>query len=146
LYTTTPTSFLPDEDQGVLMTIIQGPSGSTTEQTRAVADAVQAYYLNAEGDNIKSVVSVLGFSCAGQGQNMGMMFVRLKDWDQRTASEAAAAAIADRAFGPLFGGIKEALVIPIVPPAVLELGNSNGFTGFLQARSGQSHEELLAAR
>lgn len=146
MYMRTPTSFLPDEDQGVLMTIIQGPSGSTTEQTREVARAVEAYYMQAEGDNIDSVFSVLGFSFAGQGQNMGMMFIKLKDWSVRTASEDAAAAVAARAFGPLFFGTKEAMVIPIVPPAVLELGNANGFQGFLQARTGQTHEELLNAR
>ncbi|RRH74324.1 efflux RND transporter permease subunit [Falsigemmobacter faecalis] len=146
LFNNTPKSFLPDEDQGVLMTIIVGPSGATTEQTRAVAEEVQNYYLGAEGNNIESVFSVLGFSFAGEGQNMGMMFVKLKDWSERTASEDAAAAIAGRAFGPLMGGIKEAVVIPIVPPAVLELGNSNGFQAFLQARAGQSHEELMNAR
>lgn len=146
LYQRTPTSFLPDEDQGVLMTIIQGPSGSTTEQTQNVVSQVENYYLQAEGENVETVFSVTGFSFSGQGQNMAMMFVKLKDWEQRTSSEQAASAIAGRAFGPLFGGIKEAMVIPIVPPAVMELGNSNGFQGYLQARSGQSHEQLIEAR
>ncbi|MDQ2066009.1 efflux RND transporter permease subunit [Xinfangfangia sp. CPCC 101601] len=146
MYNSTPTSFLPEEDQGVLMTIIQGPSGATTEQTLAVTKQVEQYFLQAEGDNVESVFSVLGFSFSGQGQNMAMMFVKLKDWSVRTASEDEANAIAMRAFGPLFGGMTEALVIPIAPPAVMELGNSNGFGGFLQARSGQSHEELLNAR
>jgi HAE1 family hydrophobic/amphiphilic exporter-1/multidrug efflux pump len=77
---------------------------------------------------------------------MAMMFVKLKDWGQRTAREDSVEAIAKRAFGPLMGGIKEAIVIPIVPPAVMELGTSNGFTANLQANAGQSHEELLKAR
>ena len=146
LYLRTPTSFLPDEDQGVLMTIVQAPSGATAEMTTEVMRRVEDYYLNAEKDNVDAVFSVVGFSFAGQGQNMGMMFIKLKDWTERTAPDASAAAIARRAFGPLMGGIREAVVIPIVPPAVMELGNSNGFTAFLQARTGQTHEELLAAR
>lgn len=146
LYVRTPTSFLPNEDQGVLMTIIQTPSGTTAEQTKKVVQKVEQYYLTAEKDNVASVFSVVGFSFAGQGQNMAMMFVKLKDWEERQGVANGAEAIAGRAFGPLMGGINEAVVIPIVPPPVLELGNSNGFTAFLQARTGQSHDELLAAR
>ncbi|MGD9918641.1 MAG: efflux RND transporter permease subunit [Paenirhodobacter sp.] len=146
LYMRTPTSFLPNEDQGVLMTIIQAPSGTTAEQTKKVVEKAEQYYLNAEKDNVASVFSVVGFSFAGQGQNMAMMFVKLKDWEERVGPQNGAEAIAGRAFGPLMGGINEAMVIPIVPPPVLELGNSNGFTAFLQARTGQTHDELLAAR
>lgn len=102
--------------------------------------------MNAEAQNVEAVFSVRGFSFAGQGQNMGMMFVKLKDWEERKGKDDSAQAIAARAFGPLMGGIKEAIVVPLVPPAVTELGNSNGFTAFLQARSGQSHEQLLEAR
>src|SRR5690606_10144079 len=140
------TSFLPDEDQGVLMTIVQLPSGATAQQTEAVMQEVSQYYLTAEPDNVESVFSVRGFSFAGQGQNMGMMFVKLADWSLRAGAEDSAEAIAARAFGPLMGGIREAIVVPIVPPAVMELGTSNGFVGFLQATGGQSHEDLLAAR
>ncbi|MFC3058000.1 efflux RND transporter permease subunit [Paenirhodobacter populi] len=146
MYTRTPTSFLPDEDQGILMTVIQTPSGTTSEQTRKVVQQVEQYYRQKEEANVASVFSVVGFSFAGQGQNMAMMFVKLKPWDERTGAEDTAGAIAQRAFGPLYGGIKEAIVVPIVPPAVIELGNSNGFQAFLQAHSGQSHEQLLAAR
>ncbi|RWR06149.1 efflux RND transporter permease subunit [Paenirhodobacter populi] len=146
MYTRTPTSFLPDEDQGILMTVIQTPSGTTSEQTRKVVQQVEQYYRQAEEANVASVFSVVGFSFAGQGQNMAMMFVKLKPWDERTGAQDTAGAIAQRAFGPLYGGIKEAIVVPIVPPAVIELGNSNGFQAFLQAHSGQSHEQLLAAR
>lgn len=146
LYARTPTSFLPDEDQGVLMTLVQLPSGGTAEQTEEVLTKVRDYYVTAEADNVKSVFAVRGFSFTGQGQNMGLLFVELSDWSKRKDPENSAAAIAGRAFGPLLGGIREALVIPIVPPAVLELGNSNGFSSYLQATGGQTHEELLAAR
>ncbi|WP_323688362.1 efflux RND transporter permease subunit [Rhizobium sp. AN69] len=146
LYQRTPTSFLPSEDQGTLFTIVQTPPGTTSENTEKVLSKVSDYYRTVEGDNVSSVFSVQGFSFAGQGQNMGMMFVSLKDWKDRVGPENSAQAIAARAFGPLMGGINEAIVVPIVPPPVMELGNSNGFTAFLQAESGQSHEELLAAR
>lgn len=146
LFQRTPTSFLPDEDQGTLMTIIQAPPGATAETTEIVMRKVENYYRGAEAANVDSVFSVRGFSFAGQGQNMAMMFVKLKDWNARKGKENSAQAIASRAFGPLMGGIKDAFVIPLVPPAVTELGNSNGFTAFLQARSGQTHEQLLEAR
>jgi len=146
LYQRTPTAFLPDEDQGSIMVIVQGPTGTTAEATEEVMTRVSEYFTTAEAGNVESVFSVRGFSFAGQGQNMGMMFVRLADWAARPDPEQSAAAIAGRAFGPLMGGIREALVIPIVPPAVLELGNSSGFSAYLTAAAGQSHEELLAAR
>lgn len=146
LYQQTPTSFLPDEDQGTLLAIVQTPPGTTAENTENVLRRVENYFMNAESGNVEAVFSVRGFSFAGQGQNMGMMFVKLKDWAVRDGAQNSAQAIAARAFGPLMGGIREAIVIPLVPPAVMELGNSNGFTAFLQARSGQSHEDLLQAR
>ena len=146
LYQRTPTSFLPDEDQGSAFAVVQAPPGTTAEQTEKVLSRVVDYFLNVESENVESVFSVRGFSFAGQGQNMGMLFVRLKDWEERVGPQNSAQAIVGRAFGPLFGGIREAIVVPIVPPAMLELGTSNGFTAFLQARAGQSHEELLNAR
>ncbi|MBZ4690948.1 MAG: transporter, hydrophobe/amphiphile efflux family [Cereibacter sp.] len=145
LYVKTPTAFLPEEDQGVLFTLIQTPSGATAERTTEVVKQVENYFLENEAENVKSVFSVVGFSFAGQGQNMGMMFLLLNDWEERTDPSQSVAAIAGRAFPPLMG-IRDAMVFPIVPPAVTELGNSNGFTLFLQARTGQTHEELLAAR
>ncbi|MGI2036075.1 efflux RND transporter permease subunit [Rhizobium panacihumi] len=146
LFQRTPTSFLPDEDQGTLFTIVQTPPGTTSEKTAAVLKQVEQYYTTAEKDNVDAIFSVQGFSFAGQGQNMAMMFVKLKDWDVRKGVGNSAQAIAARAFGPLMGGIQQAIVVPVVPPPVLELGNSNGFTAFLQAESGQSHQELVDAR
>ncbi|PZQ52497.1 MAG: hydrophobe/amphiphile efflux-1 family RND transporter [Rhodovulum sulfidophilum] len=145
LYVKTPTGFLPDEDQGILMTLVQGPSGATAERTTAVIDSIQDYFLNQESDNVASVFGVTGFSFAGAGQNMGLAFVKLKDWAERPDAAQSAQAIAGRAFGAL-GQIRDAMVFPIVPPAVIELGNVSGFNFFLQARSGQTHEQLLGAR
>ncbi|MBL9058917.1 MAG: efflux RND transporter permease subunit [Mangrovicoccus sp.] len=145
LFLRTPTGFLPDEDQGILFTLIQGPTGATAERTLAVVEQVEQYFLTQEADSVESVFGVVGFSFGGSGQNMGLAFVKLKDWDERPGPANSAQAIAGRAFGALMG-IRDAMVFPIVPPAVIELGNVSGFDLYLQARGGQSHEQLLLAR
>ena len=145
LFVRTPTGFLPEEDQGILFTIVQGPTGSSAEQTEEVLSKVRNYYLEEEGELVNSVFTVNGFSFAGQGQNMGIAFVSLKDWSERTEPQQSVGALAGRAFGA-FSQIKEGLVFPIVPPAVIELGNVSGFDFYLQARNGQTHEQMIAAR
>ncbi|MDX2482190.1 MAG: efflux RND transporter permease subunit [Pseudodonghicola sp.] len=145
LFMRTPTGFLPDEDQGILFTIVQAPTGATAERTRAVMKQVEDYYLTQETDVVKSMFGVVGFSFAGQGQNMGLAFVQLKSWDERPLPSQGVQALAGRAFGA-FSQIQDAMVFPIVPPSVIELGNVSGFDFYLQARSGQSHEDHVAAR
>ena len=145
LFLRTPTGFLPDEDQGIMFVLIQGPTGATTERTNAVIDQIQTYFNEAEGDNIESMFGVAGFSFAGAGQNMGIAFLRLKDWDERPDAAQSVQAVAGRAF-PALMGIRDAMVFPIVPPSVIELGNVSGFDFYLQARGGQTHEQLLEAR
>ncbi|MBK1636410.1 efflux RND transporter permease subunit [Rhodovulum adriaticum] len=144
LFVKTPTGFLPDEDQGILFTLIQAPTGATAERTLDVVQQVENHFLENE-PNVNSMFGVVGFSFAGRGQNMGIAFVQLKDWDERKEPEQSVQAVAGRAFGA-FSQIKDAMVFPIVPPSVIELGNVSGFDFYLQARAGQSHEELLAAR
>lgn len=141
----TPTGFLPDEDQGILFTFIQAPTGATAERTQKVVEKVEKHFQVGEADNVDSMFGVVGFSFAGQGQNMGIAFVRLKDWEERPSPAQSVQAVAGRGFGAL-SQIKDALVFPIVPPSVIELGNVSGFDFYLQARGGQSHEELLNAR
>ena len=145
LFLRTPEGFLPDEDQGIMFVLIQGPTGATAERTAAVIDQVQDYFLTQEKDSVDSMFGVVGFSFAGQGQNVGMAFVRMKDWEERPDPSQSVQAVAGRAFGAL-SGIQDAMVFPIVPPSVIELGNVSGFDFYLQARGGQSHEELLDAR
>jgi multidrug efflux pump len=145
LFIRTPEGFLPDEDQGILFVLVQAPTGATVERTSAVVNQVQDYFLTQEKDSAESVFGVTGFSFAGSGQNAGMAFVRLKDWSERTNPEQDVQAVAGRAFGA-FMQIRDAMVFPIVPPSVIELGNVSGFDFFLQARGGQSHEQLMAAR
>lgn len=138
-----PTAFLPDEDQGILFTQAILPTNSTQESTLKVLEKVSDHFMAEEG--VRSVFSVAGFSFAGQGQNMGIAFVGLKDWSERTAPGADVQSIAGRAMG-VFSQMKDAFVFAFVPPAVIELGTANGFDMFLQDKNGQGHEKLVAAR
>lgn len=145
LFVRTPTGFLPEEDQGILFTLIQTPTGATAERTLEVVKQVEDYYLTQESEVVNSIFGVVGFSFAGRGQNMGLGFVQLKDWDERTEPSQSVQALAGRAFGA-FSQISDAMVFPVVPPSVIELGNVSGFDFYLQARGGQSHGDLLNAR
>lgn len=140
-----PSSFLPDEDQGVLFTVIQTPVGATQQRTQKVMEQVREYYTENESEHIESVFSVQGFSFAGSGQNNGMAFVKLKDWEERTSAESGVKAIVGRAMG-YFSGIKDAMVFAIAPPPVTELGQTGGFNLYLKNTGGASHEDLVAAR
>ena len=143
VYTRLPTSFLPAEDQGTLLVNIQLPPGATIERTQAVMEQVEGFML--KQPEVQSMVGVLGFSFAGQGQNAGLAFVTLKDWSERKDANQHADALAKRAFGAL-SGIRDAFVFPLSPPPIPELGNASGFTFRLQDRSGAGSEALLAAR
>ncbi|WP_438950482.1 efflux RND transporter permease subunit [Psychrobacter submarinus] len=141
-----PGSFLPEEDQGIMFTLVQLPAGSTLDETQDVLDKVSNYYDTQEGDNIASVFTVAGFSFAGQGQNMGLAFVRLSDWEERSGDENTAQAVADRAMGYFFTQLNEAQVFAIVPPAITELGNASGFDLMIQDVGNLGHDGLLEAR
>ena len=145
LFLRTPTGFLPDEDQGIMFTLVSAPAGATASRTLDTIEQIEDHFLDAEAENVSSMFGVVGFSFAGRGQNMGITFVRLKDWSERERPDQSVQAIAGRAFGAL-GQIRDAMVFPIVPPAVSELGNVSGFDFYIQARAGQGHDELLAAR
>ena len=145
LYAKVPSSFLPDEDQGVLFTIIQTPVGATQERTADAMQKVEDHYIRNEAEHIESVFAVQGFSFGGSGQNNAMVFVKLKDWDERTSPEASVDAIIGRAFGA-FASIRDAMVFALAPPPVMELGTSGGFNLYLQDVAGQGHDALMAAR
>ncbi|GGA87784.1 multidrug efflux RND transporter permease subunit [Arenimonas soli] len=140
-----PSSFLPDEDQGVAFTIVQTPVGATQQRTQKVMEQVEKHYLENEADIIESTFAVQGFSFAGSGQNNGMVFVKLKDWDERTSDEASVTAMVGRAMGA-FSQIKDAMVFALAPPPVTELGTTGGFNLYLKDNQNQGHEALMAAR
>ncbi|WP_332853689.1 efflux RND transporter permease subunit [Duganella sp. S19_KUP01_CR8] len=140
-----PTSFLPEEDQGVLFSQIQLPTGATQQRTLKVIEKVEQHFLNEEKDSVASVFAVAGFSFSGNGQNTGIAFVRMKDWSERKSADQRVKAIVGRAMGS-FSQIKDAMVFAFAPPAVLELGNASGFDLQLQDQGGVGHEALMAAR
>jgi multidrug efflux pump len=145
LFVRMPTSFLPDEDQGTLFILVQTPPGATQERTQGVLDNVSNYLLKNESDVVEATFEVAGFSFAGRGQNSGLLFVRLKDWKYRTATRLKAQALVGRIFGR-YAGFKDAVVIPINPPSIPELGTASGFDFELEDRSGLGHAALMAAR
>ncbi|MBP7131497.1 MAG: efflux RND transporter permease subunit [Aquabacterium sp.] len=143
MYVRMPTSFLPDEDQGSLITLVQLPAGATSQRTEAVMKQVEDFYL--KQSEVKSVVGVIGFSFSGSGQNAGLAFVTLKDHSERQGDAHSAQALAKRAFGALMG-VRDAFIYPLVPPPIMELGNATGFAVRVQDRASLGHEALLAAR
>ena len=145
LFVRMPTAYLPDEDQGVMMMQTLLPSGSTLEQSMAVVSKVRDYFENEEKAAVESVMEISGMSFSGQGQNMGLGFVKLRDWEERQSPELKGKAVAGRAMG-VFSQIKEAMVFAFTPPPVLELGNASGFDFQLQDRGGVGHQQLIAAR
>jgi len=145
LFTKLPTSFLPAEDQGVFLSMVQLPTGATQQRTQAVLEKVRDYYLTKENGNINTAFTVSGFSFAGTGQNMGMVFVQLKDWSERGRPEQSVDAIIGRAMG-YFATIREAQVFAFNLPAIQGLGSSTGFDFYLQDRAGLGHEKLMEAR
>jgi multidrug efflux pump len=138
-----PTSFLPAEDQGYLLANVQLPPGASASRTLSVMEQAEQYFLKQPG--AAGVVSVTGYSFSGNGQNGGLLFVPLKDWDERKTPELSSVGMATKAM-MLMGMIKDAIVFTVNPPAIRELGNATGFSLRLQDRTGQGHDALLAAR
>jgi multidrug efflux pump len=143
MYLRLPTSFLPNEDQGTMLVNVQLPPGATRERTQNVMEQVEGFIL--KQPEVQSMVSVLGFSFSGQGQNAALAFVTLKDWADRPGPEHSAQALAGRAFGGLMG-IRDAFIFPLSPPSIPELGTASGFTFRLQDRGGKGHDALVDAR
>jgi len=142
LYVRLPSSFLPSEDQGNIVTNIQLAPGASQSRTLEVLKEVEDYFLKQPA--VEHIVAVTGYSFSGSGQNAALAFIPLKDWDKRGKDDTADA-LATRAFAAL-SSIKDAIVYPLNPPPIRELGNSSGFTFRLQDRAGRGHEALLAAR
>jgi len=145
LFLRMPTAYLPDEDQGILLAQVSLPAGATIERTRQVMDQVQHHFLVEQKDAVEAVMSVVGFSIAGRGQNNGMAFIKLRDWDSRNRPALKADAVVRKATG-VFSGIRDARVFAFSPPAILELGTGKGFDFQLQDRGGLGHEKLMEAR
>ncbi len=145
LYIRMPTAYLPDEDQGILLSQVIMPTGSTLEQTKDVEKIIEKYFQENEKEAVESVFTIAGMSFSGRAQNNGMVFIKLKDWDLRKRKDLKAKAVAGRAMAAL-SGIRNALVYTFQPPAVSELGMSMGFDFQFLDRSGSGHNALMAAQ
>lgn len=143
VYMRLPTSFLPGEDQGIMIVNVQLPPGATQGRTQAVMEQVEGFVL--QQPEVQNMVSVLGFSFSGQGQNAALAFVTLKDWAERTSPGQSAEALAGRTMGALMG-VRDAFIFALSPPPIPELGNASGFTFRLQDRGGAGHQALVNAR
>ncbi len=146
LFMRMPTSYLPDEDQGILLCQILMPTGATLEQTQAVADEVQRYFKGNEKEAVESCMTIVGIGFSGRAQNNGMVFVKLKDWNLRNRPDLRAKAIASRSMRAFSGEIRNALVFAFPPPAVVEMGNARGVDFQLVDRGGLGHAALMNAR
>mgnify|MGYP000978107192 FL=1 len=140
-----PTSYLPDEDQGMMMAMVQLPPGSTLEQTEEVMTRLRHHFLVDQKEAVESCMTITGFSMAGRGQNQGMSFIKLRDWALRDRPDLKVKAVAGRAMG-VFAGYRNALAFAFPPPAVVELGQAKGFDFMLQDRGGLGHARLMEAR
>ncbi|MDR6113302.1 multidrug efflux pump [Sphingomonas sp. SORGH_AS870] len=145
LFMRLPSGFLPDEDQGVMIALVQGPPGATSARTQKGLDLVRDHFLSDAGSAIRGVYTINGFSFAGQGQNSGIAFIPMKEWKDRPGAENKAQAIIGRAMGA-FSRYSDGLIFAVIPPAVQELGNATGFDMQLVDEGGIGHERLLAAR
>ena len=144
LYKNIPDSFLPQEDQGSLMMMVQLPAGATKERTDATLATANA--IITKMPEVENFLGVSGFSFAGSGQNMGFGFITLKDWSERTDPASSAAAVTGKLTGALMQNVKDGFGIVINPPAIMELGTSSGFEFYLQDRNNSGHAALLAKR
>ena len=141
-YVQLPSSFLPAEDQGYFITNIQLPVGAAQERTDEVLRQVEEYFL--KQPEIESFITVAGFSFNGRGQNSALSFGRLKDWSERKGLGATVQAVIARAFGK-FSSIKDAIIFPLNPPAINELGNSTGFDLQLQDLAGPRPRQIVGS-
>jgi multidrug efflux pump len=145
LFLRVPSGFLPDEDQGVGIVMVQAPSGATQARTQQTLSDVSHYLLHEEAAAVESVFEIAGFNYAGRGQSQGMAFVRFKDWGERTRPELKAQAVIQRT-ARHFASYPDAIIVPLNPPAIQGLGTASGFDFELQDRGGVGHDKLVQAR
>ncbi|CDM62084.1 MULTISPECIES: efflux RND transporter permease subunit [Rhizobium] len=145
LFTRLPSSFLPEEDQGILISSVQLPVGATADRTQKVLQQVTDHYLNDEKDYVTGVMAVVGFGFGGQGQNVGIAFVKLKDFSQRSTPQSKAQAVAGRAMAA-FSKIRDGNVFALAPPAIPGFGNNAGFDFYLKDMNATGHQPLIDVR
>ncbi|WP_187695298.1 efflux RND transporter permease subunit [Colwellia ponticola] len=145
LFSALPSSFLPNEDQGSMMVMVQLPNGSTLRETAVVMEDVQHYFQQQETDTVDTTFTISGFNFAGRGQNAAMAFIGLKDWSERTAAGTDVDSIIARAMAH-FSSYKKAAVFAFNTPPIRELGQATGFDFYLQDVGNIGHDQLIALR
>lgn len=145
LFFLTPTSYVPEEDQGILITIAMMPAGSTLEQTKEVVNRAQRHFADNEKDAVESCMTISGIGFSGRSQANGLVFVKLKDWHLRKRADLKVTAVAQRAT-MAFSQIRQGLVFAFPPPSIIELGTATGFDFQLLDRGGLGHSRLMEAR
>lgn len=145
LFVRLPTAYLPEEDQGILYVQALLPANSTLEQTEKVLEKVRDHFLENESEAVDSCLTIAGFSFSGRGQNAGLAWVKLKDWELRDRPDLRVQSVAGRTMG-VFSKFRNAMVFAFPPPAVIELGRAKGFDFQLLDRGGLGHDNLMAAR
>jgi len=145
LYTKMRTSYLPDEDQGVVLVMVQLTPGSTLEQTQAIMDKVRDYFIVDQKEAVESCMSIVGFGMAGSGQDQAMAYVKLRDWDLRGRDDLRVDQVVAKSALAL-GKVLGATIYPVAPPAMTELGTARGVDFMLQDRGGLGHQTLMEAR
>ncbi|HPF45894.1 MAG: efflux RND transporter permease subunit [Alphaproteobacteria bacterium] len=145
IFLSLPTSFLPNEDQGIMIMLVNTPPGATTERTLESVAKIEDYFLEGQKENVEHLFTVTGFSFAGAAQNNGMGFIGLKDWSERTRPDQSVFAIFGQAMGAL-SQIKDAMAFTFFPPPIQELGNAAGFDFHIVDRAGLGHQTLMNAR
>jgi hydrophobe/amphiphile efflux-1 (HAE1) family protein len=145
LFLHSPSSYVPDEDQGILLSMVMLPTGATLEQTKTVVSDVRRHFQENEQEAVESCMMVSGIGFAGRAQTNGLVFIKLKDWHLRNRPNLRAKAIAERATRA-FSKIRNALVFAFAPPSVIELGTATGFDFQLLDRGGLGHQKLMEAR
>ncbi|PJZ03775.1 hydrophobe/amphiphile efflux-1 family RND transporter [Pantoea rodasii] len=144
LFTRVPTTFLPAEDQGLMMVQMTLPVNSSSQRTQQVINDLNAYLQKNEASVITTTFGVAGFNFAGRGQSNAMAFVRLKDWGDRTHSGQSVQDLANRVMAH-FANYQNAKIFAMVPPAVMELGNATGFDLYLQDTGAHTHQQMMDA-
>ena len=145
LFARLPTSFLPNEDQGYVFVQVQGPPGATQGRTAIALDEVSSYLLHEESRVVDAVFQINGYNFAGRGQNQGMLFVHFRDWAERTSADLSVQALMTR-ISAHFASYGNAVIVPVNPPPIRELGTASGFDFVLEDRGGIGHEKLVEAR
>jgi hydrophobic/amphiphilic exporter-1 (mainly G- bacteria), HAE1 family len=137
-----PTGFVPNEDQGYFMILVQAPAGASLEYTRKIGEEINK--LLRQQPEVENVFAISGFSFSGAAANRAIVFAALQPYSKRKGEAHAAEAVINRIRGPL-SGITGAIVLPFPPPAVEGLGQFGGFQYELQDQGGHALQELAKA-